>query len=120
MAEQSDAWKTAKNVLPLVRGFSMLWLKLVSLGGFLVLVGGPWAIGILQDIFGPEAARPGRVITLDMLFMLPIAIFLWIQQNRLAEGEVACPDCGEHYPKTNASCPMCGSANSTPENSSTK
>jgi hypothetical protein len=113
MAESSDSLKTAKVALSKARGFSMLWLKLVCLGGFIVLIGGPFVMGILQNLFGPAAAKPGRVITLDMLFTLPLAIFFWIQQNRLAEGETACPKCGEHYPKTNASCPMCGSANSS-------
>jgi hypothetical protein len=112
MAEESNSLKTARVVLSQVRGFSMLWLKLVCLGGFIVLVGGPWIMEVLQSLFGPAAARPGRVITLNMLFTLPLAVFFWIQQNRLAEGETACPKCGEHYPKINASCPMCGSANS--------
>jgi hypothetical protein len=116
MPEDPDSLKTAKVVLSQARGFSLLWLKLVCLGGFVVLAGGPWVIGILENLFGPAAAQPGRVITLDMLLTLPLAVFFWIQQNRLAEGETACPKCGEHYPKTNASCPMCGSANS-PENS---
>lgn len=120
MAEQQDSLKTAKIVLSRVRGFSMLWLKLVCLGGFLVLVGGPWAIEVLENLFGPAAARPGRVITLDMLLTLPVAIFFWIQQNKLAEGETACPQCGEHYPHTHASCPMCGSANAAQETSAAK
>jgi predicted amidophosphoribosyltransferase len=47
-----------------------------------------------------------------MLFTLPFTIYLWIQQQRLAEGQVACSQCGEPYPKTNSSCPMCGCANS--------
>ena len=125
MAEQQDTLSTAKVVLSRVRSFSTLWLKLVCLVGFLVLVGGPWVLGILQGIFGPAAAWPGRVITLDMLFTLPVAIFFWIQQNKLAQGEVACSKCGEHYASALATCPMCGSAHSTPakpsdENTTTK
>lgn len=110
MAAQADVWKTAKNGLAHVRSFGTLWLALASLGGFVVLVGGPWALQILKGIFGPAAAKPGRVITLDMIFTLPFAIYFFIQQSWLADGQVACPQCGEHYSKTKTSCPMCGAA----------
>ena len=115
MAEEQRSLTSPKVVLSQVRGFSTLWLKLVCLGGFVVLVGGPWIMGLLQGLFGPAAAQPGRIITLDMIVTLPVAIFLWIQQNRLAEGDTACPKCGEHFSKTNASCPMCGTANPSRE-----
>lgn len=118
MADRSDYLKKAQGIWSQVRAFAKLWLALICLGGFVVLIGGPWVLGLLTKIFGPAAAKPGRVISLDMLFTLPFAIFFWIQQRRLAEGNVVCSQCGEQYPKTNSSCPMCGCAN--PEQNATK
>ena len=111
MADQSSSIKKTRAVWLEVRSFATLWLGLVCLGGFVVLISGPWVLGVLERIFGPAGANPGRVITLDMLLTLPLAIYFWIQGRRLAEGETACAQCGEHYPKTRSSCPMCGSAN---------
>ena len=87
-----------------------LWLALIGFVGFFVLVGGPWVLGLLTKLFGPAALKPGRVITLDMLFTLPLAIYFWIHERRLESETLPCPGCGERYAKTNTSCPMCGSA----------
>ncbi len=110
MSVVTDKWKQARAVWQKIRAFGSLWLALTGLGGFVVLVGGPWILGLLTNLFGPAAARPGRVITLDMLFTLPFAVYFWIQERRLENETVLCPGCGERYAKTNASCPMCGRA----------
>jgi hypothetical protein len=115
MADLSNFLKTARRVWSQVKGFATLWLALVSLGGFLVLVGGPWVLGLLTKLFGPAAAKPGRVITLDMLFTLPFSIYFWVQQGKLTEDSGTCSQCGQPYPKTNSSCPACGCANSANE-----
>jgi ribosomal protein L37E len=112
MTEQPNSLKTTKAIWSQVRAFGSLWLALVCLGGFVVLIGGPWILALLSKILGPAAAKPGRVIALDMIFMLPFAVYFYIQQRQLSEGHVACRECGRQYPKTKASCPMCGCVNS--------
>ena len=110
MPDYKSSLKKAAHIWEQVRPFLSLWLALIGLGGFLVLVGGPWVLNLLAKIFGPAAARPGRFITLDMLFTLPFAIYFWIQERRLEKETLLCPKCGERYPKTDTSCPMCGAA----------
>ncbi len=110
MPVYKNSLKKAARIWDQARPFLALWLALIGLGGFVVLVGGPWALGLLAKIFGPAAARPGRFITLDMLFTLPVAIYFWIHERRLENETILCPQCGERYPKTNSSCPMCGAA----------
>ena len=111
MTDQSHFLKHARELWSQVRGFATIWLALTSLGGFVVLIGGPWVLDFLMGIFGPAAGLPKRVITLLMLFALPFTIYFWIQQRWLAEGNVFCTQCGEPYPKTHTSCPMCGCVN---------
>lgn len=118
MADRSIDLKRAREIWSQVRTFCLLWLAFTSLGGFLVLVGGPWALGILTAIFGQAAARPGRVITILMVATLPLVVYFFLQQKRLAENTVLCTQCGERYAKTDSSCPMCGCAspkNDTPQ-----
>ncbi|MCA9067580.1 MAG: hypothetical protein KDA84_01570 [Planctomycetaceae bacterium] len=110
MADRSIQLKQAREIWSQVRAFGLLWLAFTSLGGFIVLVGGPWVLGILTAIFGEAASRPGRVITILMIITLPIVIYVFLQQKRLADSTVACSQCGERYPNTNSSCPMCGCA----------
>jgi hypothetical protein len=82
MTDESNSLTVPETALSRAKGFGMLWVKLICLGGFIVLIGGPRVIGILQGIFGPAAAQPGRVITINMLLTLPIAAFFWFQQSR--------------------------------------
>lgn len=110
MTDRSIYLKQAREIWSQVRAFCLLWLAFTSLGGFLILVGGPWMLAILTAIFGQAAARPGRVITILMVATLPIVIYVFLQQKRLAENTVLCSQCGERYPNTESSCPMCGCA----------
>ncbi len=87
MADSSNSLNKAQAVWQQVRSFVFLWLALICLGGFVVLVGGPWVIGFLKRVFGPAAGLPGRVIAIDMLITLPLAVYLWTQQRKLDEQE---------------------------------
>ena len=117
MAERSEIFNRAREIWSEIRVFCMIWLAFTSLGGFLVLVGGPWAIAFLTGIFGEAAAQPGRVITLLMIFTLPPVIYYFIQQKRLDASSVFCEECGERYSIEHAACPMCGTARA-PDDSS--
>ncbi len=119
MPEQlQDFLKRVRDVWSPVREFGRLWLALICLGGFLILIGGPWILGLLTKIFGPAAARPRPVIGLDAILTLPFTIYFWIQERKLAEDNRLCAQCGELYPQTDSACPHCGCANpeETPTN----
>lgn len=115
MIDRTESLKQAREIWSQVRAFGTLWLAFTSLGGFLVLVGGPWALDVLTAIFGQAAAQPPRVITILMVLTLPPAIYFFWQQKRLAENAVICEQCGERFSKQNTSCPMCGCARSNGE-----
>jgi len=117
MIDRTESLQKAREIWSQVRAFGTLWLAFTSLGGFLVLVGGPWALDVLTAIFGQAAAQPPRVITILMVLTLPLAIYFFLQQKRLAENSVICEQCGERFSKENSSCPMCGCAHS-PEKAS--
>ena len=110
MADRTEYLNQAREIWSQVRAFCMLWLAFTSLGGFVVLVGGPWILALLSGMFGPAAAEPGRITTLLMLSTLPLAIYFFLQQRRLSQTTVVCTQCGERYSNRNSSCPMCGCA----------
>lgn len=120
MADRSISLQQARAIWSQVRAFCLLWLAFTSLGGFIILVGGPWVLSILTAIFGPAAAFPGRVITILMVATLPVVIYFFLQQRRLAQNTVPCSQCGERYANTNSSCPMCGCANPSEDASQDK
>ena len=115
MADESNARNKAQAIWQQVRSFTAIWLTLICLGGFVVLVGGPWGVGLLMKLFGPAGGNPGRVITLDMLFTFPFAVYFWIQQRKLEADKVPCTSCGARYPKSDTACPMCGATNTNKE-----
>jgi ribosomal protein L37E len=117
MADRSETFKQIREIWSQVRAFALIWLAFTSLGGFFVLVGGPWAIALLTGIFGEAAALPGRVITLLMVFALPFAIYFFIQQKRLDNSTTICEECGERYEIEHSSCPMCGTLRATESSS---
>ena len=116
MPDAPDSMSKPRVLWLQLRSFGTLWLALASLGGAVVLVGGHWAITFFTKLFGQAGAEPKRVITVLMVLSLPFAVYFWIQQRRLREGDVQCSQCGAAFPKTLSSCPMCGLAHS-PEQS---
>ena len=87
MNQRPEKLEQLRAAWAMLRSFLLVWVELISLGGFVVLILGESLLNGLAGTFGEAAARPAGVIFLLTFATLPLAIYLWIQRQRQLAAE---------------------------------